>query len=103
MRGTCNIQCVQHPHLPRALTLLRVLLQVLEAMDFYEVLGVAWNDSNPKALKSARKSRALAVHPDKAGGGAGADLAASRVNAAFDTLNCARARAEYDAWLANQF
>jgi curved DNA-binding protein CbpA len=76
-------------------------LQVLEAMDFYEVLGIAWKDATPKALKAARKARALAVHPDKVAT-PGADLAVSRVNAAFDTLSSAQARKEYEAWLARQ-
>lgn len=75
--------------------------QVLEAMDFYEVLGVAWSDVNPKTVKAARKARALAVHPDKVST-PGADLAGSRLNAAYDTLSSSQARKEYDAWLSRQ-
>ncbi|KAF6265453.1 hypothetical protein COO60DRAFT_1478575 [Scenedesmus sp. NREL 46B-D3] len=76
--------------------------EVLEAMDFYEVLGVAWNSVvDPKALKAARNARALAVHPDKVAT-PGADLAVGRVNAAYDTLSSAQARSDYEAWLARQ-
>ncbi|WIA22836.1 hypothetical protein OEZ86_009784 [Tetradesmus obliquus] len=75
--------------------------EVLEAMDFYEVLGVAWSDVNPKTVKAARKARALAVHPDKVST-PGADLAGSRLNAAYDTLSSSQARKEYDAWLSRQ-
>jgi curved DNA-binding protein CbpA len=71
-------------------------------MDFYEVIGVAWNNVNSKTLKAARKARALAVHPDKVST-PGADLAGSRLNAAYDTLSSTQARREYDAWLSRQF
>jgi hypothetical protein len=86
-----------HPHVLHRLS----AMQVLEAMDFYEVLGVACDNITPKTLKAARKARALAVHPDKVTT-PGADLAGSRVNAAYDTLSSTQARSEYDAWLSRQ-
>lgn len=77
--------------------------EVLLAMDFYEVLGVPWDKVTARGLRAARKAKALAVHPDKTGQNtAGADLAVSRVNMAYDTLIDAKLRQEYDQWLSKQ-
>lgn len=77
---------------------------VLSAMDYYEVLGVPWEKVNSRALKTARKAKALSVHPDKVGRDTpGCDLAGSRVNMAFEALSNAQLRKEYDDWLSQQF
>lgn len=77
--------------------------EVLSAMDYYEVLEVSWNNITHRALKTARKAKALSVHPDKVGRDTpGCDLAGSRVNMAYETLADAKLRLEYDDWLSRQ-
>lgn len=55
------------------------IARVLEAKDFYAVLGVE-RDADMEAVKRAKRSMSLTTHPDKNPGAAGANQAFDRVN-----------------------
>lgn len=75
---------------------------VLQAADYYQVMGYSRRgDVSSESLKTKRRQLVLAVHPDKVGDQhPGANLAASRVNRAFETLNDPDKRASYDEHLS---
>ena len=52
--------------------------RVLEAEDFYEVLGVP-RDADVEILKKAKREKSLATHPDKLAQAVGSNEAFARV------------------------
>lgn len=62
--------------------------------DAYAILGVA-RDADDQAIARAHRRLARRYHPDLAGEGATREMI--RINAAFEAIRTAAARAEYDA------
>ncbi len=66
----------------------------MKSADYYEVLGVP-KDATPDDLKSARRRRAHAAHPDKRGGSKDEEEM-KEINHAFDVLIDPKRRLLYD-------
>ena len=69
--------------------------------NLYKVLGIACS-ADDRRIKSAFRQRAMAVHPDLNPGAEDAEERFRELMQAYQVLRDARARAAYDAYLAQQ-
>jgi hypothetical protein len=69
--------------------------------NLYKVLGIA-SSADDRRIKTAFRKRAMAVHPDLNPGSEGAEERFQELMRAYQVLRDARARAAYDAYLAQQ-
>ena len=83
------------------------LLERIEGMNFYDILGVA-PDADRKEMRSSYFSLSKKFHPDRAFGNKSdehtrkLEIAFGRITRAYDTLSNNEQRVEYDKYIADQ-